>query len=105
MRGREYEDRAVSYLKKRRYEIISRNYRTRFGEIDIIAREGKTLVFVEVKGGKENPRFRVNRDKMRKIELTANHFLNTHDVTYSEIRLDVIEITSDGVKHFKGISI
>ncbi len=43
------EDRAVEYLENLGYEIFERNFRTRFGEIDIIARDGETLCFVEVK--------------------------------------------------------
>jgi putative endonuclease len=49
---KEAEENAARYLKKKGYRIIDRNYRTRFGEIDIIARYGEYLVFVEVKSGK-----------------------------------------------------
>ena len=100
-----YEDRAVKYLKRNGYKIIERNYRTRFGEIDIIAKKGKTLVFVEVKGGKGEPRFRVDERKMRRIELTANDFLSRFDIDFEEIRFDVIEITEDGINHIEGVSI
>ena len=47
--GQSGEDRAVSELERRGYAILARRYRTRYGEIDIIARDGGTTVFVEVK--------------------------------------------------------
>ncbi len=55
MKGAEYEERAERYLKNLGWEILERNYRCRRGEIDIIAREGRELVFVEVKGGRTLP--------------------------------------------------
>lgn len=48
--GKRYEDLACEYLKENGYRIIARNVAYRFGEIDIVALEGKILVFVEVKG-------------------------------------------------------
>ena len=105
MRGREFEEEAVSYLKKLGYRILARNYRTRFGELDIVALKRKTLVFVEVKGGKGEPRFRVDRRKLRRIELAANDFLSRVDVPHDEVRLDVVEITPEGVRHLVGISL
>jgi len=47
--GREGENRACQYLRRQGYEIIARNWRSRFGEIDIIARNGGSLIFIEVK--------------------------------------------------------
>ncbi len=105
MRGKEYEDEAVSYLRRKGYRILKRNYRTRFGEIDVIARLGKTLVFVEVKGGRGDPRFRVNERKLRRLELAINDYLSKADLTYDEIRLDVVEVTSKGIRHMVGINL
>ncbi|HEY9447372.1 MAG TPA: YraN family protein, partial [Burkholderiales bacterium] len=48
-RGVEAEDRAAAYLEARGLRLVARNYRCRFGEIDLVMREGKTLVFVEVR--------------------------------------------------------
>ena len=48
-KGADYEEAAAEYLMRSGYQILEHNYRSRYGEIDLIAREGKTLVFVEVK--------------------------------------------------------
>lgn len=80
-KGNFIETQAVAFLKRLGYEILARNYAFRGGELDIVAREGETIVFVEVKSvwnnQQGNPAARVNRDKQRKIWQTACHFLGT----------------------------
>lgn len=65
------EDFAAEYLEDKGYEIIERNFNTRMGEIDIIARDGKYIVFLEVKSRADDclyaPREAVTRSKQRKI--------------------------------------
>ena len=60
---------------------------------------------VEVKGGKGEPRYRVDEKKLKKIELAANSFLKSTEVKYKELRTDVIEITANGIVHIKGVSL
>lgn len=80
-KGNFIETQAVAFLKRLGYEILARNYAFRGGELDIVAREGDTIVFVEVKSvwnnQQGNPAARVNREKQRKIWQTACHFLGT----------------------------
>lgn len=80
-KGNFIETQAVAFLKRLGYEILARNYAFRGGELDIVAREGETIVFVEVKSvwnnQQGNPAARVNREKQRKIWQTACHFLGT----------------------------
>lgn len=80
-KGNFIETQAVAFLKRLGYEILARNYAFRGGELDIVAREGDTIVFVEVKSVwnnlQGNPAARVNREKQRKIWQTACHFLGT----------------------------
>ena len=78
-RGRHAEDLAAAYLQQQGLELIERNYRCRFGEIDLIARDGKTLVFVEVRmrtrsdfGGAIASITARKRDKLLR---TARHYL------------------------------
>ncbi len=78
-RGAEAEDRACAFLERKGLEIIERNYRCRFGEIDIVARSGASLVFVEVRarssetfGGSAQS---ITTAKRRRLLATARHYL------------------------------
>ena len=89
------EDAACSYLKKKRYRIESRNFSCRRGEIDIIARKGEYLVFVEVKLRRnadfgEAKEF-VTQTKQRRVIAAAEYWLMKHP-TELQPRFDVIEI-------------
>jgi putative endonuclease len=103
-RGREGEDRAAAALEAQGMEIITRNFRSRSGEIDIIAREKDTLVFVEVKTwdqyGFEDLRLGINEKKQRRIIETAKYFLLEHR-KYNEmgIRFDVVFISPRDIVH------
>ncbi|MBQ2862027.1 MAG: YraN family protein, partial [Oscillospiraceae bacterium] len=70
-RGDMGEDFAAEYLEKQGYEIIERNFNTRLGEIDIVAKDGRYIVFVEVKSRADDclyaPREAVTRSKQQKI--------------------------------------
>lgn len=80
-KGNFIESQVAGFLMREGYEILARNYAYHGGEIDIVAREGETIVFVEVKSvwnnQEGNPAARVNRLKQRKIWQTACHFLGT----------------------------
>ncbi|HEY8541337.1 MAG TPA: YraN family protein [Pseudothermotoga sp.] len=99
------EEKAVSYLRRKGFKILERNYRTRFGEIDIIARYRKYLVFVEVKSGSSDylPRTKVDLRKMQHIQLAANDYIMNNPQEYYGYRIDVIEITEKGIEHFEGV--
>lgn len=105
--GKIGEDIAFEYLKSHHYKILKRNFRTRLGEIDIIALDNKTLVFVEVKYGSDDAYLRVNQNKFEKIARTANTFIKIHgDFGSKNYRVDVISISKDGkINHFKDIAI
>jgi putative endonuclease len=94
--GKESESTAVKYLKKHGYKIIEQNYRTKLGEIDIIAKEKNTIVFVEVKSRKSasygNPKYAVTPKKMRKISMVALYFLKITKQSTSKARFDVVSI-------------
>ena len=96
--GKDSEAMAVKYLKRRGYKILIRNYRTRLGEIDIVARERDTLVFVEVKARHSerygNPKAALTPAKQRKISMVALQYLKDTSQTKSRARFDVIAIRS-----------
>ncbi len=89
------EERAARYLRLRGWRILERNYRCRFGEIDLIARRGGTLAFVEVKLRRDDrfaeAREFVGRQKQERILRTAQLYLLQH-TTELQPRFDVIEI-------------
>jgi putative endonuclease len=103
-RGRDGEDRAAAALEAKGMKILTRNFRSRGGEIDIIARENDTLVFVEVKAwahyGLEDLRLGINEKKQRRIIETAKYFLREHrKYNGMGIRFDVVFIGPHDIVH------
>jgi putative endonuclease len=98
-RGRSAEDDAVAYLRRRGYEVLERNLTTEAGEIDVIARDGETLCFIEVKARKGSSHGTaveaVRRPKQRKIARAAALYLAR---TGSEVpcRFDVLGMDRRG---------
>ena len=89
------EELALRYLRRHRYRLVERNYACRYGEIDLIVRNGAYLVFVEVKLRKSD-RFAsaaefVDLRKQARIIATAQMYLAAHE-TELQPRFDVIEI-------------
>ncbi|MCQ2090474.1 MAG: YraN family protein [Fibrobacter sp.] len=82
VKGNYIETMAAAYLRRLGYELLARNYAYRGGELDIVAKDGETIVFVEVKSvwnnQQGNPAARVNRMKQQKIWRTACHFLHAN---------------------------
>lgn len=102
--GKYGEEIASKYLIKQNYVILERNYRTRLGEIDIIAKENKEIVFVEVKSRKSFRYGRaveaVNKTKQKHIKNTANFYLYKNRLNNMQVRFDVIEIYFQNGKCF-----
>ena len=100
-RGDWGEAQAAAYLRARGCRIVASKYRCRFGEIDLIARDGKTLCFVEVKlRGNLSfglPREYVTASKQDKLRTTAAYYLATHR-TDAPCRFDVAEVYTDGAQ-------
>jgi putative endonuclease len=98
--GKTGEDLACAELERRGYAILARRYRVRGGEIDIIARDGRTLVFVEVKAreGREygGAAEAVTALKQRRIAILASQYLARHRLHDSACRFDVVAIQFDG---------
>jgi len=86
-------------LKKNGYKIIEQNYRTPLGEIDIIAREKKIIVFVEVKSRRSvrfgNPKWAVTPQKQRKISRVALQYLKSTRQMNKSARFDVVAVCSN----------
>lgn len=94
------EDQAVKYLGKQGMKIIERNFRTPVGEIDIIARDKRTLVFIEVKTRRSTafgtPQESVGQRKQRQIARTAQWYLQNNKNSKLQPRFDVVAILCQG---------
>jgi putative endonuclease len=95
--GQKGESIAIRHLKKCGYQILKKNYRTKLGEIDIIAKEKDTLVFVEVKSRRSwnfgNPKGAVTFSKQRKISMVALQYLKAQKNRPTKARFDVVAVT------------
>ena len=99
--GQDAENQAAQFLAGQGMVLVARNYRCRGGEIDLICRDGKVLVFVEV-------RLRSNRffggaaasitpEKQRRIVLAARHYLSSSGQSQADCRIDCILIDADEI--------
>ncbi len=105
--GSSKEEEAAKYLYDKGYAIIKMNFRTRSSEIDIIAKDKDTYVFVEVKYRKDescgDPLEAVTPAKQRRIRMAALYFLEDMNLIpdYTDIRFDVIGITGNRIDHIE----
>jgi putative endonuclease len=102
--GQEAEDLVTARLAEVGWKILERNARTRHGELDIVALDGRALVFVEVKAGRagssfgpERPVLSVDFRKQRRIRRLATAWMSERRELprYEEIRFDAIGVTYD----------
>ena len=107
--GRIGEELVANWLKSKGYIIVKQNFRSDYGEIDIVAENPKTVVFVEVKTRKADsftaPKDAVDKSKQRKLAITAKSFLKKAFLTDMNYRFDIAEVTysrgQDGaIKYF-----
>ena len=92
--GKWGEETATEYLTQRGYEIIARNMRTPYGEIDIVAKQGDTFIFIEVKTRTSNsmglPEEAITPRKRQHMISAAEHYAAEHEIDHWQI--DVISI-------------
>ena len=103
-KGRTGEEAAAFLLEEKGMQILSRNFHSRKGEVDIIALEGETIIFVEVKTwssyGIDALEQALDAKKQRKIIETSKYFLSLHrEYRYMAVRFDVIFISPTGITH------
>jgi putative endonuclease len=112
--GRRAEDLVAQRLQAAGWELLARNARTRYGELDIVARDGRSLVFVEVKAGRagahfgpERPVLAVDARKQQRLRRLATAWIaaNRGRANYAAIRFDAIGVTFGSkveVEHIEG---
>jgi len=101
--GADAEESACRYLLDQGYRLLTRNYRCRYGEIDLIMGDGSTIVFVEVRmrsrtdfgSGAES----VDSRKQGRILRSAEHYLKRHATLFASCRFDVVSILRTGNAH------
>jgi putative endonuclease len=102
--GSEGENQAREFLCVKGYRWICSNFRTRWGEIDLIMRDGPTLVFVEVRRRRNVqfglPEESVNRKKMRHLTLAAMVFIQRNRAHNCRARFDVVTLDEQGLRHY-----
>lgn len=100
--GRRGEDRAADFLVSRGYKLLQRNYKSKLGEIDIIARDKETVCFIEVKSRNTVrfglPQEAVSRLKQKQIAKVATMFLKENNLLDSFARFDVVSVLFSGEK-------
>jgi putative endonuclease len=109
--GSRGEEEAARFLTRSGYAIVEKNVRTRAGEIDLVAREGKTLVFVEVKTLRDlvtgdPPHAAVNTRKQNRLGKLAHGYLKLKRIRHTPCRFDVVSVIFNdegGVKAIRHI--
>jgi putative endonuclease len=93
--GRRSEIEAIDYLRSLGYRIVTTGYRDKTGEIDVIAREGDVLVFVEVKARQnpEPPEDAVGFQKQQRMIRAAKAYIAKHHLQDEQYRFDILAIT------------
>lgn len=103
--GRSGEEVAVNYLQIKGLSIEQRNFRCRLGELDIVARDGPFLVFIEVRTVTGNSfgtaQESIDKKKVHKIRLIATYYLQSRNIKNTPLRFDVIAVTMDTDKTIK----
>lgn len=112
-KGYEGENLAANYLKDNGYRLITRNYSTKFGEIDIICQDGNTLVFVEVKTKTNSdfglPEEMFTKAKLAKVKKIATYYLLKNHLNNISCRIDLIaiDLCENGpkplIKHYQNL--
>ena len=103
--GAAYESLAAEFLRSQGFSILERNFRTRAGEIDLIAMDGGYLCFIEVKYRKNDrmgmPAESVGIRKQRRILAVSQYYLSIHHLNGACVRYDVVEIVGDRIRVLK----
>jgi len=98
--GERGEALAWNFLKKRGYLLLEKNYRTRLGEVDVVARKDGVLVFVEIKTRRDHrfglPEEAVDWKKRRKLARVAQAYLQAEGLENRSARFDILSVTWDG---------
>lgn len=101
--GAEHEDRAADYLLALGYTIVTRRFKGGGGEVDIIAMDGDTLVFIEVKYRERGaPEEAVGYTKVQRFNDAVEVYLQKTGTHLAQMRFDLVAVTPTEIRHHKG---
>lgn len=106
-RGKRGEDAALTYLQSEGYELLTRNWRCKFGELDLVMRHGMTVVFVEVRmrrSGADAAFLSVDQRKQDKLRWAMQAYLSEQGWDDVEVRLDIIAVRLDATGEHGSLS-
>ncbi len=112
--GQRGEQVAAEYLTRLGYQVLERNFRTRFAELDLVCRHGLDLVFVEVKARTSHrfglPEEAITWSKRQKLRLAISQYLDAHSHRWRQLRIEVVAIdlqpgslAAQDIRHIKEI--
>lgn len=106
--GKKGEELAIDFLQKKHFKILCTNFPSKYGEIDIIAQDKKTLVFVEVKTRSNDetvdPSLAVTSAKIDRIFQTGQVYMQKYHIE-ADFRCDVITILPDSIEYYENVSL
>jgi putative endonuclease len=100
--GREAEDRAAAYLLDKGYTLVTRRYKARHGEVDLVVLDGDVLVFIEVKRRSKPgyvPEESVTEKKAQRLASAAREYVHAAGENGRTVRFDLVCIDLDGIRH------
>ncbi len=100
LQGDQAERQALDFLQQQGLVLVCQNFRCKLGELDLVMREGETLVIVEVRFRKSEQfggaLASITRQKQGRIVAATQHYVIIHNLSHRAIRFDVVAITGDG---------
>jgi putative endonuclease len=102
-KGKNLEERACNYLKSIDYEIVERNYFTRYGEIDIIAKKSETFIFIEVRSLNKNEPFEtINDRKLEHLEKAIKIYVDENNIENWKVEF-IIFLNDNKIEHITSL--
>lgn len=109
IRGHDAEHAAENFLLKKGLTIVDRHVTSRYGEIDILARDGETLVAVEVKFRSNEAMGRaiesMTSQKIERVHSALEDYCDIHEISGTPIRIDLVTIDGETIEYFPGVSL
>lgn len=103
--GPEGEARVAAFVEARGWKVLERNWRCRYGEMDLVAEDGRTLVFIEVKSRasrrRGTPEEAVGAAKQARLSRIAGEYLAAHGALERDCRFDVVAVEDGELRHHK----